>query len=115
MVACKQVLDEDEVMVVTQNGIMIRTAVGGISRIGRNTQGVRVINLDADDKVIDMTRVAQSSEEEAAESADDDGSPPEDAGESAGDRSSPTDAGDGSSTDSGNGREDEEGDEPASA
>jgi len=115
VVACKQVLDEDEVMVVTQNGIMIRTAVGGISRIGRNTQGVRVINLDAEDKVIDMTRVAQSSEEEAAESADDDGSPPEDAGESAGDRSSPTDAGDGSSTDSGNGREDEEGDEPASA
>ena len=115
VVACKQVLDEDEVMVVTQNGIMIRTAGGGISRIGRNTQGVRVINLDAEDKVIDMTRVAQSSEEEAAESADDDGSPPEDAGESAGDRSSPTDAGDGSSTDSGNGREDEEGDEPASA
>ncbi|HIC68997.1 MAG TPA: DNA gyrase subunit A, partial [Candidatus Latescibacteria bacterium] len=62
VVACKQVFDEDEVMVVTQNGIMIRTSVGGISRIGRNTQGVRVINLDQDDQVIDMTRVAQSSQ-----------------------------------------------------
>ena len=90
VVACKQVLDEDEVMVVTQKGIMIRTSVGGISRIGRNTQGVRVINLDQDDQVIDMTRVAQSSQEEVDGPADNaDGSPT-----------------DGSSTDSGNGRED---------
>ena len=90
VVACKQVFDEDEVMVVTQNGIMIRTSVGGISRIGRNTQGVRVINLDQDDQVIDMTRVAQSSQEEVDGPADNgDGSPT-----------------DGSSTDSGNGRED---------
>ena len=88
--ACKQVFDEDEVMVVTQNGIMIRTSVGGISRIGRNTQGVRVINLDQDDQVIDMTRVAQSSQEEVDGPADNgDGSPT-----------------DGLSTDSGNGRED---------
>ena len=90
VVACKQVFDEDEVMVVTQKGIMIRTSVGGISRIGRNTQGVRVINLDQDDQVIDMTRVAQSSQEEVDGPADNaDGSPT-----------------DGSSTDSGNGRED---------
>ena len=90
VVACKQVLDEDEVMVVTQKGIMIRTSVGGISRIGRNTQGVRVINLDQGDQVIDMTRVAQSSQEEVDGPADNgDGSPT-----------------DGSSTDSGNGRED---------
>ena len=59
VMACKVVQDEDEVMIVTANGIMIRLPVGGISQIGRNTQGVRVINLDEGDRVIDMTRVVQ--------------------------------------------------------
>ena len=54
--------DDDEVMVVTGNGIMIRIPVENISRISRNTQGVRCINLDEGDRVIDMTRVAQSSD-----------------------------------------------------
>ena len=62
VVACKQVTDDDEVMVVTGNGIMIRIPVENISRISRNTQGVRCINLDEGDRVIDMTRVAQSSD-----------------------------------------------------
>ena len=47
-------------MVITQRGIMIRLPVEGISKIGRNTQGVRLINLDEGDKVIDITRVAKS-------------------------------------------------------
>ena len=59
VVACKQVADDDEVMVVTGNGIMIRIPVEGISHISRNTQGVRCINLDEGDRVIDMTRVAK--------------------------------------------------------
>ena len=57
VVSCKQVLDDDEVMVITQQGIMIRAPVNGISCIGRNTQGVRVISVDDGDRVIDMTRV----------------------------------------------------------
>ena len=57
VVAAKEVVDDDEVMVITQNGIMIRMPVEGISQISRNTQGVRVINLDSSDRVIDMTRV----------------------------------------------------------
>ena len=57
VVSCKQVLDEDEVMIITQQGIMIRVPVGEISCIGRNTQGVRVINVEEGDRVIDMTRV----------------------------------------------------------
>ena len=73
VVACKEVVGSDEVMIVTQNGIMIRVPVAGISQIGRNTQGVRVISLDSGDCVIDMTRVAQNDEIEgtvAAISAD---------------------------------------------
>ena len=54
---------------VTQNGIMIRTPVAGISCIGRNTQGVRLINVDAGDRVIDMTHVVK--EEEVAEAIGD--------------------------------------------
>ncbi len=57
VVSCKQVDDDDEVMVITQQGIMIRVSVKGISCIGRNTQGVRVISVDDGDRVIDMTRV----------------------------------------------------------
>ena len=60
VVGAKAVVDEDEVMIVTQNGIMIRMHVDGISQIGRNTQGVNVINLDSGDCVIGMTRVAKS-------------------------------------------------------
>jgi DNA gyrase subunit A len=64
VVACLEVQEEDEVMIVSANGIVIRLPVAGISAIGRNTQGVRVINLDTGDRVIDITRVVQS---EAAE------------------------------------------------
>ena len=64
VVACREVLDGDEVMVVTQNGIMIRVPVQGVSRIGRNTQGIKLINLDSEDRVIDMTRVVQNGEGE---------------------------------------------------
>ena len=74
MVSCKLVHEDDEVMMVTQNGIMIRTTVEGINCIGRNTQGVRVINVDSGDRVIDMTRVVK--EEEVVE-----GTEGEDAGE----------------------------------
>ena len=44
-------------MIITQQGIMIRVPVEDISCIGRNTQGVRVINVEEGDRVIDMTRV----------------------------------------------------------
>jgi DNA gyrase subunit A len=59
VVASKQVWDDDEVMIITQNGIMIRTPVDTISQVGRNTQGVKVINLDEGDRVIDMTRIVR--------------------------------------------------------
>ena len=62
VVACKEVSENEEVMIVTQNGIMIRVPVAGIRKIGRNTEGVRVINLDQGDRVIDMTRVSQTRE-----------------------------------------------------
>lgn len=63
VVSSKLVAEDNEIMIVTQNGIMIRLPVEGISQIGRNTQGVRVINVDDEDRVIDMTSVVVEDEE----------------------------------------------------
>ena len=57
VVAVRGVEDEDELMIVTLNGILIRQPIHEISSIGRNTQGVRLINLDEEDRVIDVARV----------------------------------------------------------
>ena len=71
VVSCVQVADEDEVMVLTHKGVMIRLSAADIRQVGRNTQGVKVINLDDGDRVIDMTRVvASGQEEEVAEAAE---------------------------------------------
>ena len=64
VVACREIESEEEVMVVTQNGIMIRIPVQGVSTIGRNTQGVRLINLDEGDRVIDMAPLPISEDED---------------------------------------------------
>ncbi len=64
MVALKEVLAEDELMMITRKGVIIRVPVKGIRVIGRNTQGVKVMNLDPGDLVVDVARVVR--EEEAA-------------------------------------------------
>jgi DNA gyrase subunit A len=56
-VALKEVLPEDELMLVTRQGVIIRLPVDGIRVIGRNTQGVKVMNLDQGDTVMDVARV----------------------------------------------------------
>lgn len=57
LVSINGVLPTDDLMIVTQNGIMIRMDVDDISTMGRNTQGVRVINLKDGDSIADVTRV----------------------------------------------------------
>ncbi len=57
LVAIKGVCDDDDLMIVTQHGIMIRMSVSGISTMGRNTQGVRLISLKDGDGIADVTRV----------------------------------------------------------
>ena len=60
------VSESDEVLMVTAGGIIQRIRATDISRIGRNTQGVRVIRLDAGDKLVGMARVPAEDGEEAA-------------------------------------------------
>jgi DNA gyrase subunit A len=57
VVGIASVIDEDELMLISQNGVLIRTPVKGISVIGRNTQGVRVMKLEENDKVISLAKI----------------------------------------------------------
>lgn len=57
VVAMKSVLEEDDLMIATSKGLLIRMTVSDISTMGRNTQGVRVINLKDGDRIADVTRV----------------------------------------------------------
>jgi len=59
VVAVKEVVEDDELILITRNGIANRQRVKDINVISRNTQGVRLITLDKDDKVTDVARVAK--------------------------------------------------------
>ncbi|HEX8724647.1 MAG TPA: DNA gyrase subunit A [Gemmatimonadaceae bacterium] len=66
-VSIKEVLPEDELMLITKQGIIIRMSVRGIRVAGRNTQGVRLVDLDGGDLVRDVARVVPDEEGEGAE------------------------------------------------
>jgi len=57
MIAMKVVMDRDDIMIITAHGVVIRQPVKGISIIGRNTQGIRLIRLDEGDRIADVARV----------------------------------------------------------
>ena len=59
-----QVRDEDEIMLMAAQGKILRCKVNDISEIGRNTQGVRVLELDSpEDRVVGVARLAEGSAE----------------------------------------------------
>ncbi len=58
VVSVKSVDDNDELMLITKNGIAIRVAVKDFSEISRNTQGVRIIKLESNDKVVATALIA---------------------------------------------------------
>ncbi len=63
LVSLKAVHDGDQLMIATEAGLMVRTAVAGISQYGRNTQGVRVISLRESDAIADVARVVADDED----------------------------------------------------
>jgi DNA gyrase subunit A len=69
IVALKEVIPDDELMMITRHGVIIRLPVDGIRVIGRNTQGVKVMNLDSGDAVVDVARVVKEDEGGAEEAA----------------------------------------------
>ena len=58
VVTIQEVRNKDQMMIITRGGIVIRCPIEQISIIGRNTQGVRLINLDQDDIVVDVAHLA---------------------------------------------------------
>jgi DNA gyrase subunit A len=63
IVAAKLVTDEDEVMLITTSGVLIRTRVAEIRELGRATKGVTLISLDAGEKLTGMEKVAETGSE----------------------------------------------------
>jgi DNA gyrase subunit A len=57
LVRALQVTEEDEVMLISGNGTLVRTPVSDISILGRNTQGVRLIRVADDDRLVGMERI----------------------------------------------------------
>ena len=76
IVALKEVLPDDELMMITKKGIMIRVPVEGIRISGRNTQGVKIMNMTAGDLVVDVARVVKEDEADDGEGDAEDGDAP---------------------------------------
>ncbi len=76
VVAVKSVQEDEQLMVITRNGVVMRQPVSQISLIGRATQGVKLVNLDEGDSVVDVARLViedengNSQDEELAETLD---------------------------------------------
>ncbi len=59
VVGVQQVVDEDQLMLITDGGKIIRLRIGDLRIIGRNTQGVHLIDLDNGERVVSLTRVVE--------------------------------------------------------
>ena len=69
--AIKMVGEEDDLLVITNDGTIIRTPVERISRLGRATQGVRVMRLQEGSRVIDIEKTLPERDEESVEDGED--------------------------------------------
>jgi DNA gyrase subunit A len=58
------VTEEDQLMLVTNGGKIIRLRIKDIRVIGRNTQGVRLIDLDEGERVVSLARLAEKEDED---------------------------------------------------
>jgi DNA gyrase subunit A len=70
VVGVLQVTKDDEIIIIASSGKTIRTKAKSISLIGRATQGVRLIDLAADDKVVSVARVVDNDDESNGKSED---------------------------------------------
>ena len=67
LVGALQVVDGDEMMLISNQGTLVRTRVSEVSLVGRNTQGVRLIKLADDEVLVGIERIEEPSEEESLE------------------------------------------------
>jgi DNA gyrase subunit A len=64
VVGVAYVQETDELLLITQQGMILRMQANGVRSIGRATQGVRLIDIEADDKVVSIARLVEKEEEE---------------------------------------------------
>ncbi len=63
IIQIKPVTDKDDLVLITNKGQVIRTSIGGISLLGRNTQGVKLINLKEGESVVSIEKIVEPGEE----------------------------------------------------
>jgi DNA gyrase subunit A len=82
VVGVKQVRDEDGLIMITREGKIIRFPVEGFRTIGRATQGVKLMDIEGEDRIVAVAKVVEEEDEEGAETEppEGDGGPPEDGG-----------------------------------
>jgi DNA gyrase subunit A len=89
VVGVASVAESDEVMFITQQGKVLRTSAGAISLIGRNTQGVRLIDMEEDDRAVSLARFEE--QEGTGGAAGEPGPAPEDGEDRTSDTTEPID------------------------
>jgi len=72
IVGAKVVSENDELMVITAEGLILRTSVQDISKTGRDTQGVRIIRLEENDRVVTLARVVATDDKDEEDGSETD-------------------------------------------
>jgi DNA gyrase subunit A len=67
VVGVQQVTEDDQLMLISNKGKIIRLRIKDIRIIGRNTQGVRLIELEEGERVVSLARLAEKEDEEEVE------------------------------------------------
>ena len=67
LISIMEVVEDDDLMIITDKGIMIRQSIDKINVIGRNTQGVKLIKLDDKSEIASVTKVIKEDNEETEE------------------------------------------------
>ncbi|MBX9597623.1 MAG: DNA gyrase subunit A [Burkholderiales bacterium] len=70
LVAAKLVSDDDEIMLITTGGVLIRTKVDSIRETGRSAQGVKLIDLGKDEKLVDLEKVIETEVDDDSDSGE---------------------------------------------
>ena len=63
LISALQVTDEDDIMLISDGGTLVRTRANEISTLGRNTQGVTLIRLDVDENLVGLARIEKEDED----------------------------------------------------
>jgi DNA gyrase subunit A len=88
VVAAALVSPEDQIMLITTGGVLVRTRVSEIREMGRSTQGVTLINVDEGTRLSGLQRIAESDSDDEDDLGEDDSMDAGDVGDAASDTTS---------------------------